>query len=106
LPIPLAVTVTDAGDNPVAGALVTFAAPARGPSGFFTTRVPMGKQATKNTKRKPSTRHTRIVRVRTNNDGVAVAPPFTANALAGGYVVTATVASRRTAFALVNTPAS
>jgi hypothetical protein len=33
-----------------------------------------------------------------------VAPAFTANAKAGGYVVTATVAggTRRTAFALVN----
>jgi hypothetical protein len=44
------------------------------------------------------------VRVRTNAQGVAVAPAFTANATAGGYAVTATVAGsrQRAAFALVN----
>ena len=48
----------------------------------------------------------RIVRVRTNGKGIAVAPPFTANASVGGYVVTATVkgSSVRTAFALLNLP--
>jgi adhesin/invasin len=88
-PIPLAVTVTDASKNPVAGALVTFTAPAQGPSGHFTTR---------------RARATRIVRVRADAQGVAVAPAFTANTRAGGYAVTATVAGsdRRTAFALVN----
>jgi hypothetical protein len=88
-PIPLAVTVTDASKNPVAGALVTFTAPAHGPSGHFTTR---------------RARATRIVRVKANAQGVAVAPAFTANTRAGGYAVTATVAGsrRRTAFALVN----
>jgi adhesin/invasin len=92
-PIPLAVTVTDASKNPVAGALVTFTAPAHGPSGHFATGRP-GRRA----------RAARIVRARTNAQGVAVAPAFTANAKAGGYVVTATVAggTRRTAFALVN----
>src|SRR5262249_22440854 len=34
-PIRLAVTVTDADENPVAGAIVVFTAPARGPSGTF-----------------------------------------------------------------------
>ena len=52
--IRLAVTVTDADSNPVAGALVTFSAPAHGPSGSF------GRS--------------RRVRVRTNASGVAVAP--------------------------------
>jgi large repetitive protein len=84
-PIPLAVTVTDAGKNPVPGALVTFAAPAHGPTGRFTRRG-------------------RVVRVRTDSKGIAVAPAFVANATAGGYVVTATVTGTRlrTAFALVN----
>jgi hypothetical protein len=42
--------------------------------------------------------------VRTNADGVAVAPPFVANATPGGYVVTTAVAGSksRAAFALVN----
>jgi protocatechuate 3,4-dioxygenase beta subunit len=86
-PIPLAVTVTDKSGNAVAGATVTFSAPAKGASGHFK------KDA-----------HARIVRVRTNGKGIAVAPPFTANASAGGYVVIATVArsSVRTAFALLN----
>jgi protocatechuate 3,4-dioxygenase beta subunit len=83
-PIPLAVTVADADKNPVPGALVRFAAPARGPSGHFA-------------------KHGRVVWVRSNANGIAVAPAFTADARPGGYVVTATVASSaRTAFALVN----
>ena len=70
-PIRLAVTVTDKDGNAVSGAGVTFSAPARGPSGRFA--------------------HGRTVRVATNADGVAIAPPFTANAKAGGYAVTAAV---------------
>jgi adhesin/invasin len=85
-PIRLAVTVSDADDNPVAGALVNFTAPAQGPSGRF------------------GTRGSRTVQVRTNASGVAIAPVFTANATPGGYIVTASVAGtqRRAAFALVN----
>jgi len=84
-PIPLAVTVTDKNGNPVAGATVTFAAPRKGASGHFR-------------------RERRIVRVRTNRKGIAVAPPFTANEFAGGYAIIATVrgSSVRTAFSLVN----
>jgi protocatechuate 3,4-dioxygenase beta subunit len=87
-PIPLAVTVTDKNGNPVAGATVTFAAPAKGASGHFKKNA-----------------H-RIIRVRTNSKGIAVAPPFTANASVGGYAVTASVKGRsvRTAFALLNVP--
>jgi hypothetical protein len=46
-----------------------------------------------------------VVRVKTNADGIAVAPPFTANGKPGGFIVTATVAGTRAhaAFALVNT---
>jgi adhesin/invasin len=84
--IALAVNVTDAFGNKVAGALVTFAAPARGATGSFAT---------------PS--HPRVVVVRTDSHGVAVAPPFVANSQPGGYVVIASVAhGPRTAFALVN----
>jgi protocatechuate 3,4-dioxygenase beta subunit len=89
-PIPLAVTVIDKNGNPVAGATVTFTAPATKASGRFTVR-----------------RHTsRIVRVRTNSKGIAVAPPFTANASEGGYAVTAGLrnSSVRTAFSLMNLP--
>ena len=87
-PVRLAVTVTDENGNAVAGATVVFTAPARGPGGRFSTRG-----------------HTsRTARVKTNGNGVAIAPPLTANAKAGGYVVTAGVerTSRRAAFALVN----
>ena len=71
-PVRLAVTVTDAKGNPVAGALVTFAAPAHGASGRFAG----GR---------------RVARLRTDADGIAVAPAFTANRTAGGYAVRATV---------------
>jgi protocatechuate 3,4-dioxygenase beta subunit len=82
-PIRLAVSVTDASQNPVAGAVVTFTAPARGPSGRFG-------------------RANRIVRVKANGNGVAVAPALTANGTPGGYIVTAGVGGEQTAFALVN----
>jgi hypothetical protein len=44
------------------------------------------------------------VSVRTDADGIAIAPPFVANGTPGGYVVTATVAGATgaAAFALVN----
>jgi protocatechuate 3,4-dioxygenase beta subunit len=83
--VPLAVTVTDRYGNAVSGAVVVFAAPRHGASGRFA--------------------HTgRLARVRTNANGIAVAPRFTANAIAGGYIVTAAVAGARphAAFALVN----
>jgi protocatechuate 3,4-dioxygenase beta subunit len=97
-PIRLAVTVLDADDNPLVGAIVTFTAPANGPSGRFTIHPP---------NRPGATRKSRIVRVRTDSEGIAVAPPLTANATPGGYVVAAVVARSRqhTAFALVNKPA-
>jgi protocatechuate 3,4-dioxygenase beta subunit len=84
-PIRLAVTVTDANNNLVRGARVTFTAPARGPRGSFAHGV-------------------RTVRVTTNASGIAIAPVFTAGRLPGGYVVTARVAGaeRAAAFALVN----
>ncbi len=84
-PVRFAVTATDAEKEPVAGVLVTFTAPARGPSGRFAV---------------PS--HPRRVEVRTDACGVALAPAFTANHRQGGYIVVASVERVRAAFALVN----
>jgi protocatechuate 3,4-dioxygenase beta subunit len=84
-PIRLAVTVKDANSNPVAGATVTFTAPAHGASGRFA-------------------KGRRIVRVKTNAKGIAIGPTFTANDTAGGYVVIATAGGHRVAFALINDP--
>ncbi|MGA2163828.1 MAG: hypothetical protein ABSH36_05095 [Solirubrobacteraceae bacterium] len=95
-PIPLAVTVTDAQGKPVAGALVTFSAPATGASGRFTVHARGPHHRVRVT-------HRHTVRVKTDARGIAVAPPFTANGTQGGYIVRATVAhARPTAFALVN----
>jgi hypothetical protein len=89
-PIRLAVTVSDADANPVPDVLVTFSAPGQGASGTFSR-----------------SRHSRsrIVRIRTNVAGIAVAPVFTANRKRGGYVVRAIVShAGAAAFALVNLP--
>ncbi len=88
-PIRLAVTVTDKNANPVAGAIVTFTAPASGASGRFALAP---------------ARRSRTVRVRTNSAGIAVAPAFIAGKAPGGYVVAATVKGAAAAFALVNQP--
>jgi adhesin/invasin len=88
-PIRLGVVVTDADANPVPGVLVTFSAPVRGASGTF-ERSGNGR--------------TRVVRVRTNALGIAVAPVFTANRARGGYIVKASTGQVVTAFALVNEP--
>ncbi len=100
-PVPLAVTVSDRYGNPVARATVEFTAPARGASGYFTIPRRRGVSSRKSTK----TRTARVVRVETNANGIAVAPPFTANDTAGGYIVRATVkgGTARASFALVNT---
>ena len=85
--IPLAVTVSDAHGNHSADVPVVFTAPSSGPGGSFAN----GRTT---------------VTVKTNSSGVAVAPPFTANGEAGGYIVTATVTGvRAVAFALVNAAA-
>src|SRR5438309_10791723 len=66
----LAVTVKDAGSNPVSGVNVTFTAPGAGASGVFSNS-------------------TATITVATDASGVA-STPFTANATAGGpYTVTA-----------------
>jgi len=109
-PIRLAVTVADADSAPVPGALVTFAAPNRGPSGFFAIRSggapPTSRTPSAGTpgSRPPrsSVMHPHRVQVKTNACGVALAPTFTANGRAGGYVVVASVEHVKAAFALVN----
>lgn len=85
-PVPLAVTVTDRYGNRVAGTRVTFSAPSHGATGSFKTG--------------------RTVRVRTSAKGIAVAPPFTANGVVGGYLVRAFVTgtNAHASFALVNAP--
>src|SRR5450631_2346314 len=82
---PPAVTVRDAGNNPVPGVSVTFTAPGAGPSGLFSNST------------------TTIVVV-TDASGIASAP-FTANSIAGGpYTVTAAAAGLTTVnFSLTNT---
>ena len=83
--VPLAVTVTDSNGNAVAGANVTFSAPTSGPGGVFAG-------------------HGASAVVTTDTDGVAAAPDFSANEVAGGYIVTARVAglAGETTFAMVN----
>lgn len=94
-PIRLAVTVTDAQKNPVAGALVTFSAPAAG--GHFTLR----SRDSHHHRRHVAYAHT--VKVKTGACGIAVAPPFTASRQPGGYIVKASARpARPAAFALVN----
>jgi protocatechuate 3,4-dioxygenase beta subunit len=84
-PIPLAVTVEDKEGNPVPGALVSFSAPVGGPTGRFVVHG----------------HHLRVVWVRTNSHGIAVAPLLVAGGHSGGFAVTARSGSARTAFALV-----
>jgi len=81
----LQATVKDASNNPVVGATVTFADPVSGPSGTFggSTGVP------------------------TDSNGMATAPIFTANSIAGSYTVTASVSGvSAPAFSLTNNPAT
>jgi hypothetical protein len=79
----LAVTVKDAGSNPVSGVNVTFTAPGSGASGVFGNS-------------------TATITVATNASGVASAP-FTANTTAGGpYAVAATLGPLSTTFTLTN----
>jgi hypothetical protein len=81
----LKATVLDQSGNPLGGVHVTFAAPSSGASGTFT-----GGQTS--------------VMETTGSNGVATAPAFVANATAGSYTVTASVAGVSTpaAFHLTN----
>jgi protocatechuate 3,4-dioxygenase beta subunit len=99
-PVPLAVTVSDSYGNRVPDTIVTFTAPARGASGHFT----IARRRGRSNKSASTTPIARVVRVRTNANGIAVAPAFTANGISGGYIVKATVrgSTARASFALVN----
>jgi hypothetical protein len=84
--IPLSVTVMDGSTppKPVTNAVVAFAAP-----GFsIPTNPPGPPTAASGTFADTGTVNTNVW---TDGSGVAIAPTFTANALAGGYTVTATV---------------
>jgi protocatechuate 3,4-dioxygenase beta subunit len=102
-PIRLAVTITDKDGNPVPGIIVTFSSPTRGPSGRFSSYV-RGRTDGKPGRHSVRLRTSRTVRVKADGKGIAIAPPFTANRVTGGYVVVARAGGRRAAFALVNTP--
>ncbi|HKN23794.1 MAG TPA: hypothetical protein VJX72_03030, partial [Candidatus Acidoferrum sp.] len=84
---PLSATVTDAFGNLVAGVVVTFTASEIGASGSFPDGV------------------LRLT-VTTNPAGIATSTVFTANTIAGGYTVTASVTGVATPanFSLTNTP--
>ena len=82
--VPLQAQVKDSSGNPVSGAMVTFSAPSSGPSGTFAGAVTMA----------------------TNSNGIATAPPLTANNLSGSFTMTASPAgvNSTAAFALTNLP--
>jgi hypothetical protein len=82
----LKATVRDASGNAVGGVSVTFSAPGSGAGGSF------GGSST--------------APVTTNTSGIATAPAFTANTIAGSYTVTASAAGVATpaSFSLANTP--
>jgi hypothetical protein len=88
-PIPLAAIVSDSLGNPISGVAVTFAAPASGPGGTF----PGGSRTTI---------------VSTGSAGIAIAPVFTANTVAGTFQVAATTAgiADTARFDLTNTAGS
>jgi RHS repeat-associated protein len=79
----LSVIVKDSGNNPLPGAVVTFAAPTSGASGTFSGGA--------------------AAQVTTNSSGVATASTFTANGLGGAFTVLATAGSASAPFALTNT---
>jgi hypothetical protein len=83
--VPLSVTVTDQNKNVVSGVAVTFTSPSTGASGVFAGA-------------------SNSVTVTTDSNGVAVAPTFVANHLAGGYAVLISVTGldTSTAFSMVN----
>jgi hypothetical protein len=83
---PLVATVVDSNQNPVTGASVTFTAPPTGASGLFASNSSNTETDT------------------TNASGQATSSAFTADATAGAYGVTATVAGVATAanFQLTN----
>jgi protocatechuate 3,4-dioxygenase beta subunit len=93
---PLSVRVLDAGGNPVSGAMVTFTlAAAVGGGGTGTSSA--GASFADGTAQATAM---------TNSDGVAISPPFMANATIGSFTPTATVANapKPASFHLENLP--
>lgn len=83
---PFAALITDASGNPIAGATVTFTAPATGASGTFANG-------------------TRTTTATTNTSGQATSSVFTANATGGSYAVSAgATGTSSTTFATTNQP--
>src|SRR5581483_926628 len=84
----LTATVKDASNNPVNGVTVTFTAPGSGASGTFTGGLTTATATS-------------------NSSGVATAPAFAANGMAGSYTVTASVSGvgAPATFNLTNLPA-
>ena len=82
-PVPMSVLVLSSTNKPLAGQEVVFSAPAIGPGGNFAGFGPVA-QAT------------------TDVNGVATAPGFTANGVAGSYGVLASIGSTSTMFSLTN----
>jgi hypothetical protein len=77
--------VKDASNNPVSGVTVTFTAPGSGAGGSFAGGQPVATAVT-------------------NGSGIATAPVFTANTIAGPYLISASVAGvpTGTTFSLTN----
>ena len=83
-PLPMQAVLTDAGGNPISGVQVLFTAPFSGASGSFSGSA----------------------NVTTDAQGIATAPPFTANAITGSYVVSAVSGSLSASFSLTNASAT
>jgi hypothetical protein len=86
--VALVAVVRDSATNGVPGVTVTFAAPASGPSGTFAGST--------------------MASAVTDNNGLAIAPTLKANAVGGGFTVTATVSGVGSAamFSMTNTGGS
>ena len=96
-PIRLAVTVTDAAEEPCAGRTGDVLRTPRGASGRFTVHAHGSRH------HRARVSHPYTVKVKTSACGIAVAPPFTASRRPGGYIVKASAKpARPAAFALVN----
>jgi hypothetical protein len=87
LAVALQATVRDGTGGAIPGVLVTFTAPASGPSGTFAGAA-------------------NTVSVTSNAAGIVAAPAFTANTIAGNYIVTASAGSVTANFDVTNTPAA
>ncbi|MBD2460633.1 hypothetical protein H6G89_06205 [Oscillatoria sp. FACHB-1407] len=81
---PLQVRLTDAFANPISGSSVVFTASNVGASGSFANSLTFTAS--------------------TDNNGIATAAPFIANAIAGSYTVMATAGNLSTSFNLTNNP--